>query len=155
MDCWLVILGFNATLTARSHDGGWWCFSWLSHTSTNTTFLSKTTDYFSHLLLQRWEVKIRQKESSPQPGIELTTTWSWVRHAHHWATLAGQSKWKALAEDKINVTQKLKFVIGWVENIVGKEEMRVTRISAFPTMFSNAFSFSVVKSQDYVVDLRS
>ena len=29
------------------------------------------------------------KESSPQPGIELITTRSWVRHAHHWATRAG------------------------------------------------------------------
>ena len=25
----------------------------------------------------------------PQPGIELTTTRSWVWHAHHWATHAG------------------------------------------------------------------
>ena len=52
-------------------------------------FLSKATDYFSHMLLQRWEAKIRRKEKSPQPGIELTTTRSWVRHAHHWATRAG------------------------------------------------------------------
>ena len=29
------------------------CVSWLSHTRTNTTFLSKATDYFSHMLLQR------------------------------------------------------------------------------------------------------
>ena len=64
------------------------CVSWLSHTSTNTTFLSKATDYFSHMLLQRWEVKIRRKEKSPQPGIELTTTRSWVGCAHHWATRA-------------------------------------------------------------------
>ena len=41
------------------------------------------------MLLQRWEAKIRRKESSPQPGIKLTATRSWVRHAHHWATLAG------------------------------------------------------------------
>ena len=53
---WLVVLGFNATLTAKviswrsvTHVG----VSWLSHTSTNTTFLSKATDYFSHILLQR------------------------------------------------------------------------------------------------------
>ena len=31
-------------------------------TSTNATFLSKATDYFSHMLLQRWEAKIRRKE---------------------------------------------------------------------------------------------
>ena len=32
------------------------------------------------------------------------------------------SKLKALADDKINVTEKLKFVLGRVENIVGKGE---------------------------------
>ena len=76
----------------RSYHGGPWrtCVSWLSLTSTNTTFLSKATDYFSHMLLQRWEAKIRRKESSSQPGIELTTTRLWVRHAHHWATRAGR-----------------------------------------------------------------
>ena len=36
--------------------------SWLSHSSTNRTFLSKATDYFSHMLLQRSEEKKRQKE---------------------------------------------------------------------------------------------
>ena len=65
------------------------CVSWLSYTSFNTTFLSKVTDYFCHMLLQRWETKIRLKEKSPQPGIELTTTRSWVRHAHLWANRVG------------------------------------------------------------------
>ena len=32
------------------------------------------------------------------------------------------SKFKELADDKINATQKLKFVFGWVENIAGKGE---------------------------------
>ena len=51
----------------RSYHGGRWrpCVSWISHTSTDTTFLSKAADYFSHMLLQRWEVKIRRKESLP------------------------------------------------------------------------------------------
>ena len=31
-------------------------------------------------------------------------------------------KFKSLANDKINVTEKLKFVLGRVENIVGKGE---------------------------------
>ena len=62
------------------------CVSWLFHTSTNTTFLSKATYYFSHMLLQRWEVKICRKEKSPQQGIKLATTRSWVWQAHHWAT---------------------------------------------------------------------
>ena len=34
------------------------CVSWLSHTSTNTTFLSKATNNFSHMLLQRCEAKM-------------------------------------------------------------------------------------------------
>ena len=79
-------------LQLRSYHCGWWCtcVSWLSHTSTNTTFLFKATNYFSHMLLQTWEANIRRKESSPQPGIELTITWSWVWHPHHWASWAGQ-----------------------------------------------------------------
>ena len=32
------------------------------------------------------------------------------------------SKLTAFADDKINVTEKLKFDVGWVENIVGKGE---------------------------------
>ena len=32
------------------------------------------------------------------------------------------SKLKAFADDKINVIENLKFVLGWVENIVGKGE---------------------------------
>ena len=88
---WLVVLGFNATLTAKVIS---WrsvthmCFLAFSHQY--KTFLSKATDYLSPMLLQRWEGKIRQKEKSPQLGIELTPTRSWVRHAHHWVTRAGQ-----------------------------------------------------------------
>ena len=73
---WLVVLGFNATLIAK--DISWRsvmhiCFL-ASHTSTNTIFLSKATDYFSHMLLERSEAKIRQKEKSPQPlGHESDT----------------------------------------------------------------------------------
>ena len=86
--CWLVVLGYNATLTTKviSWRSVTHCVSWLSHTSTNTTFLSKATNYFSHMLLQRWQAKVHRKGSSPQPGIKLTTTRSWVQHAHHWAT---------------------------------------------------------------------
>ena len=81
----------------KTKSGRWRiCGSWLSHTSTNITFLSKATDYFSHMLQLRWEAKIRRKECSPQPGIELTTTWSWVRHAHHWAIQAGLGEYGPL-----------------------------------------------------------
>ena len=48
------------------------------------------------------------------------------------------SKFKAFADDKINVTQKFKFELGRVENIVGKEEN--AGISIFP------FSHNVFKS---------
>ena len=43
---WLVVLEFNATLTAKVISVGDARVSWLSHTSTNTAFLSKATDYF-------------------------------------------------------------------------------------------------------------
>ena len=33
-----------------------------------------------------------------------------------------RSKFKAFADDKIDLFQKLKFFLGWVENIVGKGE---------------------------------
>ena len=55
------------------------------------------------------------------------------------------SKLKAFADDKINVTQKLKFALGQEENIGGKT------FSPFPTMFSKALFFRVVKSRDCVV----
>ena len=96
---WFVVWGFNATFTAK-------VISWRSvthvcflafSTSTNTTFLSKATDYFSHMPLQRWEAKTRRKEKSPQPGIELTITRSWVWRAHHWATQVGRYSSKKLS----------------------------------------------------------
>ena len=47
------------------------------------------------------------------------------------------SKLKALADDKINVAQKLKFVSGRIENIVGKgENVGYQHFLLFPTMFS-------------------
>ena len=49
--------------------GDAYVFSWLCHTSTNTTFLSKATDYFSHMLLERWEAKIRRKEKLPKVAL--------------------------------------------------------------------------------------
>ena len=36
--------------------------------------------------------------------------------------IVDRSKLKAFADDKMNVTQKLKFALGRVENIVGKGE---------------------------------
>ena len=91
--CWLVVLGFNGTLTAKSCHGGRWrtCVSWLSHTPvlTQLSFQSHRL-HFSHASAEvRGDNTPRRKESSSQPGIELTTTRSWVWCAHHWATGAG------------------------------------------------------------------
>ena len=52
------------------------------------------------------------------------------------------SKLKALAGDKINITQKQKFLLGWVENIVGKgENAGYQQFLLFPQCFQKA-SFS-------------
>ena len=109
----LVVLGFNATLTAKVIS--WQSVthvSWLSHTSTNTTFLAKVTNYVSHMLLQRWGAKIRYKETSPQLGIALTTTRSWVRHAHNWATQAWQFWGNLLFAAKALNLDKHKILFG-------------------------------------------
>ena len=56
-------------------------------------------------------------------------------------------KFNAFAEDKINVTEILKFVLGRAENIVGKgENAAYQNFSPFPKMFSKDFFPKVVKS---------
>ena len=63
------------------------------------------------------------------------------------------SKSKSFADDKINVTQNLKFVMGRVENIVGKgENAGYKHFLFFLTMFSKAFFFRVVKSQECLLN---
>ena len=62
------------------------------------------------------------------------------------------SKSKAFADDKINVTEKLKFVLGRVENIEGKwENAGYQHFLLFPQCFSKGFFLKVVKSLDCVV----
>ena len=61
------------------------------------------------------------------------------------------SKFKAFADDKIIVTQKLKFTLGRIENIVGKGENAGYH---FPTMFSKAFFSRGVTSRDCVVRVK-
>ena len=75
---WLTVLEFNTTLTARVTS--WSVTGFLTPVLAQLFFKSHGL-YFSYIL-QRWKAKIRQKESLPQPGIELTTTRSWVRHVH-------------------------------------------------------------------------
>ena len=56
------------------------------------------------------------------------------------------------SEDKINVTEKLKFVLEKLENMVGKgRKCWLPGFSLFPIMFSKAFLYRVVKNQDCVV----
>ena len=53
--------------------------------------------------------------------------------------ILGWSKLKVFADDKINVTEKLKFVLEWVENIVGKGENAGYRhFLLFPQCFQKA-----------------
>ena len=64
------------------------------------------------------------------------------------------SKLKAFADDKINVTEKLNFDLGSVENNVEKRrKCWLPAFSPFPTMFSKVFfPGGVVKSRDCVVN---
>ena len=62
------------------------------------------------------------------------------------------SKLQELADDKINVTEKIKFCIGKGRKHVGKRRKCWSpAFSPFPTMFSKGFFPRVVKSRDCVV----
>ena len=63
-----------------------------------------------------------------------------------------QFRLKKIADDKINLIQKLKFVYGWVENIVGKgKKCWLPAFSPFSTMLSEGIYLVIVKTQDRVV----
>ena len=94
------------------------------------------------MLLHRWEAKIRRKLKSPQTGIELTTTRSWVRHAHHWATRAGRgclSRFNSLPHNP-------HFQRPWKRRLLKilweKEKMLVTSITSISS-FSHYVSYSL------------
>ena len=56
----------------------------------------------------------------------------------------------ALADNKINVTEKLKLVLKRIENAVGKgKKLWLPSFSPVPSMFSKGVFFKVVKSRDY------
>ena len=62
-----------------------------------------------------------------------------------------QSKLKAFADDKINVTEKVKFVVESVENVAGKEENAgYQHFLLFPQFFPKFLS-RVIKGRDCVV----
>ena len=64
----------------------------------------------------------------------------------------GKSKFKGSADGNTNVTQKLKFILGRVENIVGKKRKYwLPAFSPFPTMFSKDFTYRAVNNWGCVV----
>ena len=64
----------------------------------------------------------------------------------HW------SKLKAFADDKVNVTKELKFILGREENFVGKRENGgYQHFLLFPKCFQMASFTEVLKSLDCVV----
>ena len=66
------------------------------------------------------------------------------------------SKLKAFADDTINVTKDLKFVLGRVKNIVGKGENAVYQhFLLFLQCFQKGFFLRVDKSWDSVVKSKS
>ena len=61
---------------------------------------------------------------------------------------------ESIADDKLNVNDKLDFVLGRVGNVVGKRrKCWLPTFSPFPTIFSKALCFRVIKSQDCVVKI--
>ena len=63
-----------------------------------------------------------------------------------------QSKFKDLANDKVNVTQKLNFILGRVENIVVKRENACNQhFLLFPQSFQKLSFSGSLKSRDCVV----
>ena len=64
------------------------------------------------------------------------------------AIFSGLSKFKASADDKINVTKKQKFDLGRGETLWEMEKMLVPAFSPFPTMFSKGYFLRVIKIQD-------
>ena len=63
------------------------------------------------------------------------------------------TKMKAVADDKCNVAKMIFSAFYSLENILRKGENAVlTAFSPFPTMFSNASCFRVVKTRDCFVN---
>ena len=130
----LVVLGFNATLTAK-------VISWRS--MTHMCFLAFSCQYLhsfsfqSHrLLFSHASAEVRgentQERNVTSTRIELRITRSRVRHAQHWATRAGP-----FGKDRKHCWKRRKC---WLP-----------AFSPFPTKFSEGYFFRVVKSRDCVV----
>ena len=80
-----------------------------------------------------------------KPGIKPATTCSLVCNTTDLAMRLSRkyldwSKLKGFADNKMNVTEKLKFVLGRVENIVGKgENAGIQHFLLFPQCFQKFF----------------
>ena len=56
------------------------------------------------------------------------------------------SKLKRFADNKLNATEKLKFILGWVENIMGKgENAGFQHFVLFPQCFQKASFLGFLK----------
>ena len=115
---WLVVWGLTPLKQLRSYHGGRWrtCTSWLSHTSTNTTFFPKPPTTFLTCF------------GRDGPSFRI------INFLHF--TLHKTAKIFTVISHPLNpllyTHQQQTF-----ENIVGKEEIaRNKQFSLFPTIFS-------------------
>ena len=60
-------------------------------------------------------------------------------------------KFKTIADDKINFTQRINCLFRGVQNIVKREKMLVTAIFHFPSMFSDGFFFFPLGASKVVI----
>ena len=117
---WLVVLGFNTTLTAM-------VISWRSVTHyvfpgfltavLTQLFFSKPSEpptTFLTCFCRGERRKYSGKKS--RPGNRTHNHRSWVRHSHHWAT---RGRLKAFADDKFSVAKMIISVSHRIENLVG------------------------------------
>ena len=173
---WLVVMGFNATLTAK-------VISWqsvmhnvfpgfLTQVLTQLFFPKPPTTFLTCFCrgerrkYARKKSRLNRGSNSQPPGHESDTlTTELPRRAHqNWRlcdkglTLYQTTKFcfdqneRILQDNAINATQKLKFALGRMENIVGKgENAGDQHFLLLPQCFSKGFSYRVVKSHDCVV----
>ena len=103
-----------------------------------THFLSKATDYFSHMLQHRSEAKKCQEESLLRLGIKLKTTRSRVWHAKHWATWAGQICFK----ETLNPEVLNQDFFAFVDRVDSRIQLVFNReYISFPTIFFKSSLF--------------
>ena len=81
----------------------------------------------------------------------MSLLWEWVNSLPDYKFL-DLSKLKAFSDEKIDVRENMKFVLGSMENIVGKGEIAgYQHFLLFPQCFQKGYFLKIVKSQDCVV----